>query len=129
MATSAAVAVAGLEVLVSESDFREDARFRVLRLIEADGDLTQRQIAEALGLSLGAVNYCLKGLIDKGAIKAYNFRASNAKWRYAYVLTPKGIAERAMLTARYLQRRKYEYEALRCEIEALTGRDASGAEP
>ena len=111
-----------------KNNFREDARCRVLRLIEADGDLTQRQIAEALGLSLGAVNYCLKGLVDKGAIKINNFRASNAKWRYAYVLTPKGIAERTMLTARYLQRRKSEYEALRCEIEALTPMDEPEAE-
>ena len=108
---------------MSESAFREDARFRVLRLIEADGDLTQRQIAEALGLSLGVVNYCLKGLIEKGAIKANNFCASNAKWRYAYVLTPKGFADRAMLTARYLQRRTSEYEALRAEIETLSARD------
>ncbi|MDA9291064.1 MarR family EPS-associated transcriptional regulator [bacterium] len=108
---------------MSKSAFREDARFRVLRLIEADGDLTQRQIAEALGLSLGAVNYCLKGLIEKGAIKANNFRASNAKWRYAYVLTPKGLADRAMLTARYLQRCTSEYEALRAEIESLMARD------
>lgn len=110
---------------MSESTFREDARFRVLPLIEADGDLTQCQIAEALGLSLGAVNYCLKGLIEKGAIKANNFRASNAKWRYAYVLTPKGFADRAVLTARHLQWRTSEYEALRAEIETLSARDVS----
>ena len=97
-------------------------------MIEADGDLTQRQIASALGLSLGAVNYCRKGLIEKGAIKARNLRASNAKWRNSYVLTPKGMTERAMLTAHYLQRRKREYAALRAEIEALTGRETPGVE-
>lgn len=103
----------------SSRNFKEDARFRVLRLIEKDGDFTQRQMAKALGLSLGAVNYCLKGLIEKGAIKASNFQASNSKWRYAYVLTPTGIAEKASLTAQYLARRRREYEALCEEIEAI----------
>lgn len=105
--------------------FQEDARFRVLRLIEEDGDLSQRQIADALGLSLGAVNYCLKGLAEKGAIKVRNFRTSTSKMRYAYVLTPSGIAERASLTARYLKRRLKEYEALRAEIESLDKERAS----
>ena len=115
-ATSGAVAVEE-----TRNAFQEDARLRVLHLIEGEGDLTQRQIAEQLGLSLGAVNYCLKGLIVKGAVKARNFRSSTSKWRYAYVLTPSGVSERAALTARYLARRLKEYEALKAEIESLGG--------
>ncbi|MFN3890321.1 MAG: MarR family EPS-associated transcriptional regulator [Beijerinckiaceae bacterium] len=98
---------------------REDAHFRVLRLIESRPNLSQRDISDALGLSLGSVNYCLKALTEKGCVKVNNFRASDNKLRYAYILTPSGISERAKLTARFLKRKMREYEALKAEIDAL----------
>lgn len=106
---------------MSDKDkFREDARFRVLSLLRADPELTQRDIASELGLSLGAVNYCLKGLIEKGHIKLGNVKNSKDKIKYLYLLTPEGIAEKAALTSRFLKRRMQEYEALKTEIESLT---------
>jgi len=99
--------------------FREDVRFKVLRMLEGHPEYSQRDIADALGVSLGGVNYCLRALIDKGHVKVANFRQSNNKLRYAYVLTPSGIAERALLTGRFLQRKMKEYEAIKAEIDAL----------
>lgn len=98
---------------------QEDARFRVLRLIERRPNLSQREIANELGVSLGAVNYCLNALIEKGLVKVNNFRASDNKLRYAYLLTPRGVSERARLTGRFLQRKLREYEMLKSEIESL----------
>ena len=97
----------------------EDLRFRVLRLLEGNPELSQRQIARELGISLGGVNYCLRALADKGYVKIRNFRASNNKLRYAYFLTPAGLSEKAGLTGRFLARKMAEYEALTAEIEAL----------
>lgn len=97
----------------------EDTRFRVLRALEQNPDLSQREIAQALGISLGGVNYCLRSLVEKGQVKVRNFRASDNKLRYAYVLTPGGLAERAALTGRFLQRKLAEYEMLKVEIAAL----------
>ncbi|UOA34118.1 hypothetical protein DSM110093_03953 (plasmid) [Sulfitobacter sp. DSM 110093] len=97
----------------------EDTRFRVMRALEADPKLSQRELAKSLGVSLGLVNYCLKGLVDKGQVKVSNFRASNNKLRYAYVLTPRGVLARAKLTRAFLKRRMVEHEALMAEIEAL----------
>lgn len=99
--------------------FREDVRFKVLRMLEGHPEYSQRDIADALGVSLGGVNYCLRALVDKGHVKVANFRQSNNKLRYAYVLTPSGIAERALLTGRFLQRKMKEYEAIKAEIDAL----------
>ena len=98
---------------------QENTRFRVLRLLEDNPDLTQREIAEALGISLGGVNYCLRALAEKGLVKIQNFQNSKNKMGYAYLLTPKGIAEKTALTARFLKRKMQEYEALKAEIEAL----------
>ena len=83
--------------------------------------MTQREIADALGISLGGVNYCLKGLVERGNVKVQNFRTSTNKLAYAYVLTPRGIRARAALTKAFLARRMAEYEALRDEIESLAG--------
>lgn len=94
-------------------------RFRLLRLLEDRPDMSQRDISDALGVSLGATNYVLKALVEKGQIKVSNFRASNNKMRYAYILTPKGIETKARLTAGFLQRKYAEYEALKAEIAAL----------
>ncbi|NIJ19289.1 EPS-associated MarR family transcriptional regulator [Sphingomonas naasensis] len=99
--------------------FREDVRFKVLRMLEQNPDYSQRDIADALDISLGGVNYCLKALIEKGHVKVSNFRQSDNKLRYAYALTPSGIAERAMLTTRFLHRKMKEYEAIKAEIDAL----------
>lgn len=98
---------------------KEDNRFRILRLLQENPDLNQRQIAEALGISLGGANYCLRALIDKGLVKIRNFRKSDNKMGYSYLLTPKGIAEKTALTARFLNRKMKEYEALKAEIAAL----------
>ena len=81
--------------------------------------MTQREIASALGISLGGVNYCLRGLIERGNVKVQNFRASTNKRGYAYVLTPKGLQSRAAMARDFLERRMAEYQALHDEIEAL----------
>jgi EPS-associated MarR family transcriptional regulator len=98
---------------------RAEVRFRVMRAIEQNPNISQRGLARDLGVSLGGVNYCIKALIDKGAVKVENFRASDNKVRYAYVLTPDGIRERARMTGRFLQRKMREYEALKAEIDGL----------
>ncbi len=98
---------------------RESIDFELLYLLEKEPGLSQRELAERLGISLGRVNYCLKALAEKGAVKIRNFRESRTKLRYAYVLTPKGIAERVGLTQRFLVRKLDEYERLRAQIEEL----------
>lgn len=97
----------------------QDLRFRVLRLLESNPKLSHRDIAEALGVSAGGANYCVNALIKVGAIKVKNFRDSKNKLRYAYFLTPKGIAEKSALAADFLARRFIEYEAIRAEISDL----------
>lgn len=81
--------------------------------------MSQRDLAEALGVSVGKTNYCVRGLVDKGLLKMNNFRNSQNKLAYAYLLTPAGIAAKADLTARFLKRRLVEYESLKKEIEEL----------
>ena len=98
---------------------QEDTHFRVLRVLHEKPHITQRELALRLGVSLGATNFVLRALLDKGAIKVRNFRGSTQKASYAYVLTPRGLAEKATLTARFLMRKREEYEALRAEIEAV----------
>lgn len=97
----------------------ENIHFQVLRLLEANPKLTQRQLATELNMSLGKTNYCLKALLDKGMVKMHNFQSNTRKLSYAYLLTPAGIAAKAALTARFLQRKMAEYEKLKAEIEAL----------
>jgi EPS-associated MarR family transcriptional regulator len=101
------------------SQLQEDTYFRVLRMLQDNPDMTQREIAEKLGISTSGLNYCLKALIDKGWVKVQNFSQSKNKFGYIYVLTPQGIAEKAVLTGRFLKRKMHEYETLRAEIEAL----------
>jgi EPS-associated MarR family transcriptional regulator len=96
-----------------------DVHFRALHLLEAEPELTQRELAQKLGISLGGVNYCLKALIDIGHIKAGNFSKSANKSVYLYLLTPNGIAEKAKLTAGFLKRKMSEYHALKKEIEEI----------
>jgi EPS-associated MarR family transcriptional regulator len=96
-----------------------DVHFRVLHLLEEQPGLTQRQLAQKLGISLGGVNYCLKALISIGHIKVGNFSKNPNKSIYLYLLTPKGIAEKAKLTAGFLKRKMLEYQALKKEIESI----------
>jgi MarR family transcriptional regulator, temperature-dependent positive regulator of motility len=96
-----------------------DMHFRVLHLLEDEPRLTQRELANKLGISLGGVNYCLKALIEVGHIKVGNFKKNPDKSVYLYLLTPKGIAEKASLTAGFLRRKMLEYQALKKEIEAI----------
>ena len=101
------------------SQLQEDNYFRVLRLLQDNPDLTQREIADKLGLSTSGLNYCLKALIDKGWVKVHNFSQSKNKFGYIYVLTPQGLSEKLTLTGRFLQRKIAEYEALKAEIDGL----------
>ena len=98
---------------------QEDTHFRVLRLLQENPEISQRELAEAVGVSAGGIHYVLNALIDKGLGKLGNFSAAEDKRRYAYVLTPKGIARKATLTGAFLVRKIAEYEALREEIETL----------
>ena len=97
----------------------DDARYKILKRLQDNPDISQRQLAEELGVSLGKINYCLQALIDKGLVKAKNFSQSENKRRYLYVLTPAGIENKARLTKRFLQRKLDEYEALKLEIEEI----------
>ena len=105
---------------------RDELRLRVLRTLEANPELSQRQLAAELGVSLGGVNYALKALIERGFVKAENFRKSGNKVAYLYVLTPRGVAEKASLATAFLGRKLEEYEVLRQEIEALKSEVGSG---
>lgn len=98
-----------------------------MRLLEDNPDLTQRELAEFLGVSVGTVNYCLKALVDKGWVKMKNFAYSKNKFGYIYVLTPSGLAEKALITQRFLQRKMYEYESLKVEIETLRAQIAENS--
>ncbi len=102
-----------------QSNLQDDTYFRVMRLLEANPDLTQRELAHALGVSVGGLNYCLKALIQKGFVKVNNFRQSKNKFGYVYLLTPAGAREKARMTGSFLQRKLREYEAIKEEIEAL----------
>jgi len=90
--------------------------YKLFKLIDANPAMKQRELAGSLGLSLGKVNYCLKALIDKGFVKAGNFRNSENKIAYAYILTPKGIEEKICVTYQFYKRTEVEYEMLRREI-------------
>lgn len=97
----------------------EDTHFRVLRLLQDNPETSQRELAEAVGVSVGGIHYVLNALIEKGLVKLSNFTAAEDKRRYAYTLTPKGIARRVALTQAFLARKMEEYTALKAEIEAL----------
>ncbi len=90
-----------------------------MSLLKDNPDLTQRELAQSLGISLGSVNYCLKALVDKGWVRVKNFAYSKNKFGYIYVLTPCGLAEKVTMTQRFLKRKMGEYDQLKAEIEAL----------
>ncbi len=102
-----------------QAKIEEGTHFRIMRILQENPDLTQRELADKLGLSLGGLNYCLNALIDKGFVKMGNFQNSKNKFKYVYLLTPQGIAEKVALSSRFLSRKMEEYEALKTEIEAL----------
>jgi EPS-associated MarR family transcriptional regulator len=105
-----------------------DVHYKLMRVLEANPEMSQREIARELGISLGKVNYCLRALVQKGWIKASNFTNSQNKAAYMYLLTPRGIEEKASLTVRFLQAKTQEYEALRKEIRQIR-REVNAAEP
>ncbi len=98
---------------------REDAHFRILRLLHDNPEMSQRDLARSVGVSTGRIHYVLTALVEKGLIKIGNFTAAEDKRRYAYVLTPKGVARKTALTRRFLARKMAEYEALKVEIEKV----------
>ena len=97
----------------------EERNLNALRLLQENPQMSQRELAKALGVSLGAANYCLKALVDKGWVKLESFQKNPSKLRYLYLLTPQGIGAKTALTARFLQRKLAEYETLKDEIEIL----------
>jgi EPS-associated MarR family transcriptional regulator len=102
-----------------QAQIQEDTQFRIMRILQENPDLTQRELAEKLGMSVGGLNYCLNALIDKGLVKMQNFSQSKNKFGYVYLLTPRGILEKITMTSKFLVRKQAEYEALKAEIESL----------
>jgi EPS-associated MarR family transcriptional regulator len=97
----------------------DQTRYRLLKLLELNPEVSQRRLAEELGVSVGKVNFCLRALLDKGLLKVRNFRDSQNKLAYAYYLTPKGAKEKVRATSGFLQRKMAEYQELEREIEEL----------
>ena len=96
-----------------------EIRYRLLKLLESNPCLTQRQMAEAMGISLGKFNYCLRELVKKGIVKIERFTASGNKAAYMYILTPDGVEQKTKITASFLRRKMAEYEQLKKEIQEL----------
>ncbi len=96
-----------------------ESHYRVLRLIQENPEMTQRELAKKMGISLGKTNYILQALIEKGWVKARNFKNNKHKAAYSYLLTPGGIENKAKMAYHFLQRKMKEYEFLKSEIESL----------
>ena len=99
--------------------FQEEIQFEVLRRLHQTSHVSQRALAKDLGVGLGTINFCFQALVEKGLLKMQNFSQSENKLRYAYLLTPAGVAAKSKLTAEFLKRKVAEYEALQAEINAL----------
>ncbi|GGX60261.1 MarR family EPS-associated transcriptional regulator [Saccharospirillum salsuginis] len=97
----------------------DEIRYKLLKLLESNPNLSQRELAKELGISLGKVNYCLKAVLERGWIKAENFKSSTNKLAYAYVLTPRGLEEKAAVTVRFLKRKLDEHQMIEDEIKRL----------
>lgn len=104
----------------TKSKTQEEARFQILRDVHENPEILPRELSARLGVSRGAVNYCLKALMDRGLVKIKNFNRNPNKGGYSYFLTPARITEKALLTVRFLQRKKLEYDALKKEIGELS---------
>jgi EPS-associated MarR family transcriptional regulator len=98
----------------------DEYRYKILKLVEEKPEISQRELAEALGISLGKANYCIKALIKVGLLKVSNFKNSKNKLAYMYLLTPTGIEEKTKITLRFLKKKIEEFEILRNEIEVLS---------
>jgi len=98
----------------------DEYRYKILKLLEARSDISQRELAKDLGISLGKANFCLKALIEKGLLKAANFRNNQNKLAYMYLLTPAGIEEKSSITLRFLKSKMQEFELLQQEIEQIS---------
>ncbi len=101
------------------SQIDKEIHLKLLRLLAENPQVSQRELAEHLGVSLGKANYCLQALVERGLVKARNFKNNANKRAYLYLLTPKGVREKAQISVRFLQRKIEEHEALRAEIEEL----------
>ena len=108
-----------------QAKIEQETHFRIMRILQENPDLTQRELADKLGISVGGLNYCLNALIDKGLVKMQNFQNSKNKFKYVYLLTPKGVAEKVALTSLFLQLKIVEFRALRAEIEALLAEESN----
>ena len=98
---------------------QEDVRLRVMRLIKGNPELSSRQVADQVGISNGSAYYVLTALVEKGFVKLENFKNNPRKGQYAYLLTPKGVREKSLLTHRFIERKRQEFDDLRAEIELL----------
>lgn len=107
--------------------YASEVHYRLLRLLEEKPNLSQRALARELGISLGKINYCIAAVVEKGWVKAQNFRDSQNKLAYAYLLTPQGIEQKAVLTANFLRRKMAEYDSLKEEIARLRREVGNGA--
>ena len=99
--------------------YEQEIRYRLLKILKTDPDLTQREMAQEMGISLGKVNFCLSELAKRGFIKINRFKVSQNKIRYLYVLTPRGLEEKTRLTLSFLKRKVTEYEEISRQIEDL----------
>lgn len=108
---------------------QDETAYKLLKIVENEPNLSQREIARRMGISLGKANYCLKSLIDMGFIKARNFYESPNKSAYIYKLTPRGLEEKARVTYRFLQSKMAEFEEIKAEIEVLRDEAAHLSEP
>jgi EPS-associated MarR family transcriptional regulator len=97
----------------------DEYRYKILKRLENEPEISQRALAKELGISLGRVNYCLKALIEKGWVKANNFRNNQHKKAYIYLLTPRGVEEKSRITMAFLKTKIAEYELLKSEVESL----------
>lgn len=97
----------------------EDTHYQILRILEQNPQISQRELAKEMGVSLGKVNYCLKALIDNGLVKVSNIKNSTNKWANFYILTPRGLEAKARISVRFLHRKLEEYATLRAEIDQL----------
>ena len=98
---------------------REDVQFRILRLLQDNPEMSQRELAKAVGLSTGGIHYVLNALLDKGLLKIENSTTTKDKRRYAYLLTSEGMASKANLTKQFLIRKMADYELLEAEINEV----------
>jgi EPS-associated MarR family transcriptional regulator len=104
----------------------DETHYKILKTLEVSPDLSQRELAAKLGISLGKTNYCLRALIEKGWVKMANFRQNPNKTAYAYLLTPRGIEGKAGITLQFLKHKMAEFEALKSEIVRLQAEASKG---